>query len=131
MGLRDAALSEKLQMDPGLTLEKAVTSARRKEAVRKQQPLLRGDTKETKPLSEDPLPNVDVVKKSTGPGLGTQINDLSPKSEEAHSTMLQMWPTIPERSPMSSNQCKLPQMQSSRPLAGSLPIFLPSTGGTV
>ena len=68
VGLRDAALSEKLQMDPGLTLEKAVTSARQKEAVRKQQPLLRGDAKEIKPLSEDPLPNVDVVKKFSGPG---------------------------------------------------------------
>ena len=38
--LVDAALSEKLQMDPGQTLEKAVTSARQKEAVRKQQPLM-------------------------------------------------------------------------------------------
>ena len=52
-------------MDPGLTLEKAVTSARQKEAVRKQQPLLRCDIKESKPLSENPLTNVDVMKKST------------------------------------------------------------------
>ena len=48
VGLCDAALLERLQMDPGLTLEKAVTSARQKEAVRKQQPLLKGDAKETK-----------------------------------------------------------------------------------
>ena len=61
VGLRDAALLERLQMDPGLTLEKAVTSARQKEAVRKQQPLLKGGPK---PLGDDPLPNVDVVKKS-------------------------------------------------------------------
>ena len=55
VGLRDAALSEKLQMNPDLTLEKAVVMARQKEAVRKQQPLLRGKVKET-PFSEDPLP---------------------------------------------------------------------------
>ena len=106
VGLCDAALSEKLQMDPGLTLEKAVTSARQKEAVRKQQPLLRGDAKETKPLSEDPLPNVDVVKKSSGPG--ARKSNTFP--EEVYSTMLQMWLAIPERSPMPSNQCNLPQV---------------------
>ena len=65
VGLRDAALSEKLQMNPDLTLEKAVVLARQKEAVRKQQPLLRGKVKET-PFSEDPLPKVDEVGRSTG-----------------------------------------------------------------
>ena len=41
VGLLDTALSEKLQMDPDLTLEKAMTSARQREMVRKQQPVLR------------------------------------------------------------------------------------------
>ena len=35
VGLRDVTLSEKLQMDPDLTLEKAVTSAKQRESVRK------------------------------------------------------------------------------------------------
>ena len=53
-------------MDPDLTLEKAVTSARQKESVRKQQPLLKGDPAESSLPQEDPLPNVDtVVKKPT------------------------------------------------------------------
>ena len=66
VGLRDATLSEKLQMDPDLTLEKAVTSARQRESVRKQQPLLRGDPAESSLPKENPLPNVDtVVKKPT------------------------------------------------------------------
>ena len=41
VGLLDTALSEKLQMDPDLSLEKAMTSARQREMVRKQQPVLR------------------------------------------------------------------------------------------
>ena len=42
VGLRDARLSEKLQMDPELTLEKAVSAARQSEAVKKQQAVVRG-----------------------------------------------------------------------------------------
>ena len=36
VGLLDTALSEKLQLDPELTLEKAMTTARQREMVRKQ-----------------------------------------------------------------------------------------------
>ena len=41
VGLRDAKLSEKLQLDPELTLEKAVTQVRQTESIKKQQPLVR------------------------------------------------------------------------------------------
>ena len=44
VGLRDAKLSESLQLDPELTLEKAVTKARQAEAVEQQQPLVRGSS---------------------------------------------------------------------------------------
>lgn len=43
VGLRSAALSEKLQLDPYLTLEKAVTLSRQTEAIKLQQPLIRGE----------------------------------------------------------------------------------------
>ena len=43
VGLRDAALSEKLQLDSKLTLEKAVTKARQAKTVRQQQSVVRGD----------------------------------------------------------------------------------------
>ena len=43
VGLRDATLSEKLQLDSKLTLEKAVMKVRQAEAVRQQQPIVRGD----------------------------------------------------------------------------------------
>ena len=42
VGLRDAALSEKLQLDAELTLDKAVTRVHHAEEVKKQQSLLRG-----------------------------------------------------------------------------------------
>ena len=44
IGLCDSALSEKLQLESDLTLEKAITLARNREAVRKQQPVVRADT---------------------------------------------------------------------------------------
>ena len=52
VGLRDHKLSEKLQLDAELTLEKALAKARQHEAVKAQQPVLRGHKSES----------VDVVK---------------------------------------------------------------------
>ena len=45
VGLADEQLSEKLQLDPNLTLKRAVDQARQKEAVRKQQAVVRRNTK--------------------------------------------------------------------------------------
>ena len=41
VGLQDSKLSEKLQLDPELSLAKAINHARQSEAVKKQQALLR------------------------------------------------------------------------------------------
>lgn len=43
VGIRDSKLSEKLQLDPELTLEKAITQVRQREAVQKQQTIVRED----------------------------------------------------------------------------------------
>ena len=43
VGLLSASLSERLQLDPDLTLEKAITQARQAEAIKLQQPLIRGE----------------------------------------------------------------------------------------
>ena len=43
VGIKDTALSERLQLDAHLTLEKAKTAIRQKEAVREQRPHLRGE----------------------------------------------------------------------------------------
>jgi len=52
VGLLDASLSEKMQLDPELTLDKALSMARHSEAVRKQQPVVR-DTTQHNDLSEE------------------------------------------------------------------------------
>ena len=55
MKLKDKKLSEKLQLDSKLTLEKAVTQARQSETVKKQQDILQG----TQP--DPPSANVDKI----------------------------------------------------------------------
>ena len=52
VGIRDASLSERLQIDPELTLEKAKTVVRQREAVREQQATLKGDRLEAPQLLE-------------------------------------------------------------------------------
>jgi hypothetical protein len=54
VGICDDKLSEKMQLDPELTLEKAISLARQSEAVKKQQPLIRGQI--------EPEANLDAVK---------------------------------------------------------------------
>ncbi len=53
VGIRDAKLSESLQLDADLTLEKAITKVRRSAAVKKQQPILRG--------AEQPIGHVEYI----------------------------------------------------------------------
>jgi hypothetical protein len=43
-GIRNSALSEKLQLDAALTLDSAITQVRQSEAIKGQQQLLRGDS---------------------------------------------------------------------------------------
>jgi len=58
VGLLDPKLLEKLQLDPELTLPKAINQARQSEAVRKQQTLMQTDFKESKGTKNE----VDAVK---------------------------------------------------------------------
>ena len=46
VGIQDRKLSEKLQLDSTLTLEKAITTVRQAETVKKQQPVIRGERKD-------------------------------------------------------------------------------------
>lgn len=63
VGLQNAKLSEKLQLDPALTLEKAVNEARQSEAVKKQQAVVRGSG----PSGEDDKQKVDAVLQKRRP----------------------------------------------------------------
>ena len=42
VGLQDAILSEKLQLEPDLTLESAISKVRQSEMIKQQQPTVRG-----------------------------------------------------------------------------------------
>lgn len=62
VGIRDKRLSEQLQLDPDLTLEKAVTRICQSEIVKKQQDLLKNNFKcESNPC------NVDSIKAQAKP----------------------------------------------------------------
>ena len=77
VGLKDKKLSEKLQLDSKLTLEKAVTQARQSETVKKQQDILQG----TQP--GPPSANVDQILKKRGKGgKGKDQKDKPPKSSK-------------------------------------------------
>ena len=58
VGLADQKLSEKLQLDAGLTLEKAINSVRQSESVKSQQSIVRGQDDASQPV------NVDRILKS-------------------------------------------------------------------
>ena len=59
VGIRDQALSQRMQIDPDLTLEKAKTSVRQREAVKEQQAVLG----KTAPTSAKLETSVDFVRK--------------------------------------------------------------------
>ena len=63
VGLRNSALSEKLKMDPTLTLEKATAKAGQSEAIKKQQSLLLSDFQES---SRKSVEYIEGVKPSKG-----------------------------------------------------------------
>ena len=64
-GLRDSSLSEKLQLEPKLTLKKAITSACQRESVKQQQKIVR---------AEESSPNIDAVHpKHIRAGQGNQL----------------------------------------------------------
>lgn len=61
VGILDAKMSEKMQLDPDLTLEKAVTQTRQSETAKQQQPTIRGADQET------PIDAVNDTKKPFKP----------------------------------------------------------------
>ena len=52
VGLFDASLSEKMQLDPELTLDKTIALARQSEAIHKQQSVVRGTQQQDCPTVE-------------------------------------------------------------------------------
>ena len=95
VGIRDSKLSENLQLDSELTLEKAIAQARQKETVKHQQPLLRGGAmnkatpgrsgeQETKPVNSRKSPT-QVRQNSTYRGTCNHCGK-SPSHDRQHCT---------------------------------------------
>ena len=80
VGLCDEQLSEKLQLDPNLTLKRAVDQARQKEAVRKQQAVVRCNPPEV-------TTNVDAMRsKPKSSHKGKMIHPKMRVSEKGQTT---------------------------------------------
>ena len=82
VGIRNSQLSEKLQLDSGLTLEKAVTHVRQSEAVK--QPLLRGGGAK----QDVPVGAVQRAKRGRQPykGPGRQNSGATPQKQPGSSS---------------------------------------------
>ena len=65
VGIKDVKLSEKLQLDPELTLEKAITQSRQAETIKQQQPLLRGGQ-----INESPIADIRGKPSSSQSSMG-------------------------------------------------------------
>ena len=84
VGLRSAALSEKLQRDADLTLDKAVRMAREDETIRKQQALLRNDFKEDKPEQGKDKSDLDYLRKKPFKHRGKPPSATPPAQQQNH-----------------------------------------------
>ena len=109
MGLKDKKLSEKLQLDSKLTLEKAVTQARQSEAVKKQQDILQG----TQP--DPPSANVDQISKKRGKGgKGKDQKDKPPKKSKLASKTPEIKCTRCLGKPHSKQECLAKDSQCNK-----------------
>ena len=78
VGIRDALLSKHLQMDPELTLKKAKTLVRQREAVRKQQQTLKNE----KPEATSLVDTVSYKQHQKNRKLSHQKNSQRPSTAE-------------------------------------------------
>ena len=83
VGICDKALSEQLQLDTELTLEKATKRVRQREVIQEQQVLLKGEA--TKQLSELPIDSLNY-RKSAGKQTESTRHRKSPQGRSASYT---------------------------------------------
>ena len=96
VGLLDDGLSEKMQLDPNLTLEKAVSMARQSEAVHKQQGIVRGTSHKSSELESDTLESVNSRR-------GDKIKSATQELRSPGNTTTNRQPTRGQRS--QNNKC--------------------------
>ena len=96
VGIRDKTLSERLQMDAALMLEKAKTAIRPWKAMQDNRPLWKGDS------SSNPI-TVDALK-----GKNKTIWQKLQKITNYAQTMYLMWKGSSQKRQMSSTWCHMP-----------------------
>ena len=114
VGIRDKALSQHLQLDPDLTLEKAKTLTRQREAIQEQQVIL--DNRSTKR-------EIDFVRRGNGP---TQHGKFVKKSTSNSNPLKSQAPRKPKcnrcggapqfSATVSCHHCRVPSVQAERAL---------------
>ena len=112
VGLCDESLSDKLQLDPNLTLKRAVDQARQKEAVRKQQAVVRCNPPEV-------TTNVDAMRsKPKSSNNGSSIHQKMRVSEKISNDTEIIMPKMRKRNAsieiLPSKRCQVPQMFKNR-----------------
>ena len=137
VGIRDASLSERLQLDADLTLEKAKKSIRQREAVHEQQGILSG--------AEASGPSVDAIrpspdraetrpkrpkrpKRSTRPKRATRSRPAAPSGhsepleDEDSKAVLTLWKGATHARQMPGQGRDLSQVPKDRPLRLAMPV---------
>ncbi|KAK0148358.1 hypothetical protein N1851_011319 [Merluccius polli] len=89
VGIRDARLSESLQLDAALTLEKAITRVKQSAAVKKQQPVIRG--------TEQATGQVEVIYKKTSRGQKEKNDTQSSGCGRCGHSKKHLWKDCPAR----------------------------------
>ena len=96
VGIRDTALSQRLQMDSALTLESAKKSIRQKEAVHEQQQALKGGDKATNASSLDAI----RPKRQTNPRIRGHRSERRDHPRDTQTGTKQ-----PPRNPQTGGKC--------------------------
>ena len=110
VGINTSSLSEKLQLDSKLTLAMAITQVRQAEAVKLQQPALRGTSKDTTVGS---LQSKHHARSKQTPQKSK--SDTRPKNSRPESR-------CSFSSKMPCQRCNLPQVQEDRSLQSCMQI---------
>ena len=110
VGIRDQALSQWMQMDPVLTLEKAKTLTQQRKAMREQQERL--------PQKQPYWLTTCTIREAYSSHLRVLLQGLNLPSQVLH----EMWERPPSMPPVPYWRCTVSQMQAQRTLCCPLPL---------
>lgn len=97
VGIRDARLSEKLQLDPKLTLESTITQVRQREEVKKQQPLIRREKTDTREGNVDAIMKKKMAKPNMTRRAQTNVTHSTGMCKRCGHSTQHAWKQCPAR----------------------------------